>query len=192
MRFALRQGDGAPAGSRDFRCTLQCATCGAPTRRGAPCAKRACYGVPVCWMHARSVYGVEAGPSRVANAGMGLFAERHFAGGDWIVPYHGEALTSAAMDQRYGRDGEAPYGLCRPAGKQPRCVDAACVRGWAAFANHGAAGAANAEYEWRRAAPRQDRPAGFWIRASAGIRKGDEILVDYGPSYSFASTHATR
>ena len=179
-RFQITQTD-----SKVFNCPLSCATCAQQTRNGQACRKRACHGMPVCWMHARTLYNIRAKPSTVPNVGRGLFAFNPSVGnrnvfnkGDWICPYGGEAITGAQLDERYGVDGEAPYALCNG----PVCTDAACARGWGSFANHGRR--PNAEYVLHNNS--------FWLKALRPIRHDTEIFMDYGEVYGFDVNHTTR
>ena len=187
-RFRITQSDNTV-----FTCSMTCATCSQQTRNGQACRKRACHGMPVCWMHARTIYNISAKQSTIPNAGKGLFAHKPSVGtaagtpvfnaGDWICPYGGEAKTAAQLDDRYGVDGEAPYALCNG----PVCTDAACVRGWGSFANHARRPTVrrpNAEFVLR--------DHNFWLRALRPIRHDSEIFTDYGQVYGFDAIHATR
>jgi hypothetical protein len=185
-----------------FSCPLECSQCTALKADGNRCTKRSCIGVPVCWMHL-----LKSNKLRIKDSphhGKGLFAQCNTSGandvvfrpGQEIVRYEGERVTQRVLDQRYG-DSTAPYGVaCNPENVRRRrgrgrggsrtFEDAACVRGVGSLANHGGA-RANAELACvnRRVV----------LRATADIRNGREVLVDYGDEYLFNeenTQHTTR
>lgn len=200
---------------QEFQCPLQCEQCVAHTRlrrvsrgdsraaqvdEGRRCRKRACVGVPYCWMHLRSQLHLRIKASSVASAGKGLFAEDPraapnaivFRPNDIIVVYGGERVTRAELEARYG-DYTAPYGL-QIYGQHYE--DAACRRGPGALANHAPSPVANARYSYQKPRQRQQQqqPPVAVLKATKAIRNGQEILVSYGPHYRFdeAAQHQTR
>lgn len=141
--------------------------------------------MPYCTVHARSIWGVHLGPSRIEGAGQGLFATRDFVPATrraskfttnsrskpvFIADYGGEI-----KDIDRSRHNE--YGLA--IGKN-QMLDATHVRGWGAMANDGGATLNNARLVI-------SRPKGRSVRcrlvATKTIRAGNEILVPYGNSY---------
>ena len=113
-------------------------------------------------------------PSTIPNAGLGLFTLQEFKSGDLIVPYKGEILTRAQMDERYG-NGLATYALQI---NKNTYIDSACARGTASFINtfprHN-----NARFSVHSG--RAGHPPGASVRATKKIPAGSEIFVDYGP-----------
>lgn len=62
-------------GSKSFKCNLLCAQCQALTKTGTQCKKTTCKYLPTCYQHTKSIYHLEVKPSRIPNAGNGLFAK---------------------------------------------------------------------------------------------------------------------
>ena len=145
------------------RCTAdnkQRAQCGCKTAKGQH-----------CHVHMRSLDGLRVTASSVAGAGSGLFAARDFAVGDHLADYTGDELNIR-------RDGDGgPYCLAL---SRRRAIDAAPTNtGYGRWANdpRGSGGGPNAEFVINAA-----RGTGR-LRATARIRRGDEILVSYGAPY---------
>lgn len=170
------------APDKTFECILNCDQCQAMTSRGnRRCRRRVCIGLPYCHAHLLYVKYLQIKESTIPNSGKGLFAfkpdatgdnEIIFHRGDTIIEYHGESVSSADLDDRYG-DYTAPYAIQH---SRHRFEDAACWRGIGAMANHQNARRANAEYT-----PRRD--GRVWLRATKNIRQGQEIFCNYGVEY---------
>lgn len=107
-------------------------------------------------------------------AGRGLFAERDFKKGEYIAQYGGEILTTEQYDKRYADDAMGAYGVQLDA---DRVIDARKTSaGVARYAcdYHGSKRKPNAEYV------ADDEKDEVWVVATRAIKKGDEILTDYG------------
>ena len=170
----------------------------------AHCRKICVIGLPMCWIHLKKQYKLRIKESTIADAGKGLFAVLPgaaatggprggprrgaanvvFNANAEICPYQGEVLTRHQMDQRYGVDHTAPYGI-RVNMAQNIYEDAAKYRGVGAMAN------SDARHE----------NAGFKIRnnrivlyALRDITDGQEIFVNYGNAYDFNddATYSTK
>lgn len=105
-----------------------------------------------------------------------------------MIPYEGEVITQACLNQRYEVNETATYAM--EAGRR-RYVDSACMRGAGAMANglfNGLApqplAAHNAELENRPGANHL-----IWLRATRDIAEGDEIFVYYGEGYVLSNDH---
>lgn len=195
FNYFARPTDARPS----FTCTLSSQRCTRRSRGGGRCKQRVILGQPVCWVHLLRDFKLRVAPSRIPNAGLGLFASataavRHppvrraehriFRAGDPVVEYTGEVLTPAQFDVRYPhRNG--PYVLGEVGSSM---VDAACRRGVGSLANsHRNQDRCNAAFALIGGRP--------WIRATRAIYDGQEILVDYGPDYLWDSNrdrHETR
>ena len=144
--------------------------CTADNKLHAQCGCKTAKGQH-CHVHMRSMDGLRVTKSTVAGAGSGLFATRDFAEGDHLADYTGDELII-----RQGSDG-GPYCLALT---QRRAIDAAPTNtGYGRWANdpRGSNGGPNAEFVLNPA-----RGTGR-LRATARIRKGDEIFVSYGRMY---------
>ena len=130
--------------------------CGNRSYRHPICWAFFCFNViqPRCLRHSRSIAGVDVRPSRIPNAGCGLFAYRELQPGDVVIPYTGEVFEHQSPLQRQiislcnhrdvplGRT-ESPYafkhirmyGYIRVTAMHNGIVDASCLRGLAAYAN---------------------------------------------------------
>ena len=145
------------------RCTAdnkQSAQCGCKTAKGQH-----------CHIHMRLLDGLRVTESTVAHAGNGLFAARDFAPGEHLADYTGDELIIR-------RDGDGgPYCLALT---KRRAIDAAATNtGYGRWANdpRGGDGGPNAEF-----VPNHARGTAR-LRATARVRKGEEIFVSYGPQY---------
>ena len=100
----------AGPGHPGFQCALQCQQCSAATAAGAQCRKRACVGVPECWVHLLRDHSLRVKASTIPGAGLGLFAVKRgaaadailFRPGDKITDYAGEIVGQQTLDARYG------------------------------------------------------------------------------------------
>jgi hypothetical protein len=144
--------------------------CAANNRRGTQCGSLTAKG-RYCFNHMRTEEGVRVTTSTVQGAGYGLFAARDFARGDHIADYTGDEVIP-----RNAGDG-GPYCLTVT---RRRLIDAARTNtGYGRWANdpRGTNSGPNAEFVVNVA-----RKTGR-VRATRRVRKGEEILVSYGPSY---------
>lgn len=165
-----------------FECALQCQQCTAVAANGAQCQKRACIGVPKCWIHLLRDHSLRLKPSTIQGAGKGLFAMKRGAGPNAVVfkkdakiiDYYGDLVNQQTLTERYGEH-TAPYGI--QIGTGDRYEDAACRRGVGALANHRGAGH-NARLTFR-----SHPTAAALVKAVKPIRNDQEVLVSYGRGY---------
>lgn len=174
-----------------FTCKLVTLKCTFIRANGTQCQRRVSYGMPMCWQHMKSEYGVRIGRTELVDPQThqrhdftGLFAfGRSFRAGENIVPYVAHHMTANeelaahnAVDSFYRRvtgNQNAQGFLMYAHGSGGQTVDAACVRSAAALANTGnLARANNASIQIYQGEP--------VVQARRLIRDGDEILVDYG------------
>ena len=144
--------------------------CTADNKQGTQCGCKTAKGQH-CHIHMRLLDGLRVTTASLAGAGNGLFATRDFAPGEHIADYTGDELII-----RRNSDG-GPYCLSL---SQRRAIDAAPTNtGYGRWANdpRGSGGGPNAEFVVNPA-----RGTGR-LRATARVRKGEEILVSYGASY---------
>ena len=180
-------------------CYLQCQQCTAMSNRkgktkGARCNRTACMGLTHCWFHLATEKKLKIANSQIKAAGQGLYAHDPrarsgsviFAKGEVIAPYIGESATLAEMESIYP-DGFHPYTLC----EHTRCVDAACKRGAAAFANHLSSGTTriggktlspNAEFSQDMQRSTRNQIA-FNVVATRDVVNNEEIFVNYHDEY---------
>ena len=57
---------------------MPCPQCQAMTKNGTKCKLHTCKRYPYCWIHQRSVEGLEQKRSSIPDGGLGLFATRQF------------------------------------------------------------------------------------------------------------------
>jgi hypothetical protein len=143
------------------------------TRRHRPCTECGTPSpyVPYCEAHARDLYGVEIKESGLPNANKGLFATRAFRRGDRVATYGGERISCEEADRRYGVDGLCEYGLTVFPNRW--VLDAIDLRGYGSMAND-ARGARPANIRFTQQGE---------VRATRGIRPGDELFASYGSQY---------
>ena len=173
-----------------FSCPLESHQCEANTRTGGQCRRRAVIGSSpaVCWNHLLKEKHLRIAPSRIPNAGKGLFAmdpskdvgEIVFRPKQLIIDYGGQPITQDVLNQRYGH-GTAPYGVEVRKGRSYE--DGACRRG---VGTH-----ANTFVRNQNARLSIGRGGIVKLYATRAIRNGEEIYVGYGKAYKYAG-HETR
>lgn len=180
MSFFFKENENVVPNNRqriEFECNLESRQCAAISEKtGTRCKRQTRAMLPYCWQHTRTKYGVKTGISKIPNSGKGLFATKEFKANNKIVPYTGETVTSAILNERYGNY-TAPYGLTLSK-KGDRYSDPACSRGIGAYANHKNISSINASLSTYQG------QNGF-IKAKKRIKPGDEIYVNYGRDYAF-------
>lgn len=162
-------------------------------------------------LHVLGDGGVLLRQSNIPNAGLGLFANRSFKPCEPITAYTGESVTHQEAIKRR-KQGAASHlrrhialrfaidGSRAPDGMP--IVDASQQmqgRGVGAFANHGGARRANADFAFVDSPHNERQMQQFlagasnvdfdpderitYLRATKPIAKGEEILLDYGSDY---------
>lgn len=157
----------------EFSCNLPCNRCTGKTKTGAQCSRSTCKYLPMCYQHLRIELGLKIAPSEIPGAGYGLFTTRARRRDEKIVAYIGEQLSFAESDDRYGAAATHPYALEHSANK---IIDAACVRGAGAFANHKPMSRANCRFS-------RGQDGNVWIVSTKKINPDCELTVSYGPRY---------
>jgi hypothetical protein len=195
-----------------FQCTLKEMQC-IHEDRGRRCTERICEHLPYCTPHLKTDLGLEIrdvilnkdteytkGKSFPAK---GLFATRRFEPGDIICPYNsvegtpedrsfGDIMTKAEIDARYGGNKDyGPYAVEEKIKGLSLTVDAACSRSVGAYAND----ASSSFDKSTRTAQLKQHPNNsdlicpvpetkqIFLRATARINPGKEILLDYTAEY---------
>jgi len=194
-----------------FRCKLATRRCLArKVTDGRRCKVKVTIGLPYCWRHMRALLGVKVAPSRLENAGKGVFAVRNFKKGEFITPYDGEILSKRELDKRYpGEETVASYTLRYK--MRNRFIDSACERSVGAIFNMHPERKRNNVHlvtakSWARKKrnrsltsalnnhiPVKHRKSWRLIAvASKRIESGDELYADYGEDYGHFEEHKTR
>ena len=164
-----------------FKCALERMRCSGTTKAGQQCRRNVILHLDKCFQHLKSELGLLTKPSSIPGAGTGLWTVRNWKRGDKIVQYHGEILTDAELDERYGPgDVTAPYTVEE---KKNKHIDAACNRSTAAFINHQPNARANTRFAVSR------NPPAVWIVATKNIQatkdEPRELFINYGRDYHF-------
>jgi len=187
-----------------FPCDIATVQCIANKRTGdrARCLRNCAIGTPYCYSHLLSEKKLRIKQSTNPRAGSGLFAqvsrsptnrEIVFRKGDLIIEYTGETIDFAELTTRYDLDEDnqytAPYAY--EIRKDESFIDAACVRGVAALANHKGATQSNAKFVKTRGA--NGIYNGVKLVATENIRNNREIFASYGNNYRLnePTTHRT-
>lgn len=131
----------------DTNCMLQKIRCNAPKANGQRCTRIFAAGLPLCFQHSISTFGVKLGRTLLLDVNngrlpmLGVFACRRnlppFQNGDLIAPYIGDILTNEQLNAIYPGNASAPYGLSIGRNNRPNKenVDSACIRGLGAYVN---------------------------------------------------------
>lgn len=154
--------------NHSIRVTAQCAFEG-PNGR---CRRMTTTTHPYCGPHTKSELGLLVAKSRIAKAGLGLFAARPFRKDGLVVEYTGEKLTTKAYNEKYGDDAMGAYGITLNARYVLDAAKTSSSVARYACDYHGSGKKPNAEFVTDRGR--------IWIVALRDLRVGDEIYVDYG------------
>jgi len=193
FRFHNSGKDNVP--QKTFKCALKEARC--TFFDESPCDRRVVFTHPYCTDHLRDKFQIEIKKSTIKGAGLGLFVcENESFENDQVVAYYiGDMTSKDELDQKYG-EFTAPYafslGLIGAEGEE-MVIDAACVRGPAAYINHAEAGQANSAFFIQPHDKRTNGPV-LYVKALRSIRAEEEIFASYGQDYKFneGSTVSTR
>ena len=175
----------------EFSCRLKSVRCAYVSKAThARCPVHITVGLPFCPRHLAQERKVAIQPSLLVPGQMGLFVHAPgvspgdivFRLHDRIIEYAGEDISAAEVERRYGAgsDFTAPYVL----NIKTWFVDAACVRGAAAFAN-GVGRVADGANAGVHITPANSlaNPRQFMLHATKRLRQGDEIILAYGKDY---------
>lgn len=173
-----------------FQCELISQNCEALTKKGEACKRKVVIGLPFCWSHLLSEKHLRIKNSLIPYAGKGLFVEDKtkpegeivFRKGDKIIDYVGEIVTMQELDNRYGKDNTAPYGI-EISKNANRYEDAACRRGAGSLINQGtSSGDTRYNCELVTGGKKKDK---IIVKAIFNIRNGRELYTNYGREYGF-------
>jgi hypothetical protein len=193
-------------------CFLQCKQCQAfiGANKEKQCSRTVCMGLDMCWQHMASLQHLRIKWTTLTGWNprtrkhnllkmKGLFAywpdkeeEVCFKKKEVICSYNGLQIRRKIVDKLY-EDGGAPYAICHTPHKEDTrpavfCIDAACHRGVAAFANHSIdKRKLNAKLKYAGMTPNIPRGSKikFNLVALRDIKHGEEIFFDYQPSEKF-------
>ena len=136
--------------------------------------------------------GVRAAPSRIAGAGLGLFATKDFSKNEWITAYEGERIPrdDAKRLREANKDSHVATlekGVWAIDGiKKPQEG-----KGGASFVNH-SDDTSGRNCKLDVFYPTRDRLLGtLALRATKDIEEGDELLCSYGRDYWGTKGRAT-
>ena len=167
--------------SRSIRCT-------AMTLAGPKCKNRTRRG-NMCWVHLQKKKGLRV---RKTKHGLGLFARKEIEAGEPITSYPGKMLTKKEVDEKYPGGITAQCVLCDDDKQSSLCLDAGeTTSGYGRFANspYGSGKDINAKFDVKvkmSQGKNKRKILGAKIVATKPLKKGDEILVDYGADYDFS------
>lgn len=138
-----------------------------------------------CWVHTASTVGLKIKDSNIPGAGKGLFATKNLPE-DTEIRYarNKDQLTQAQITRRYN-GGNQPYGLCNNIRSDNRCWDALPFRsGLGRWVNdiRGTNREPNSDFLIPRRT-RQNPNTKPVVKLDRAVRKGEEILTDYGDAY---------
>ena len=154
--------------------------CTGHTKKGlGPRCKRRTSRTNLCWTHLASEEGLKIKPSRIPNAGLGLFATKDFQIRKPVAPYTGRHISRP--NEGYG----GPYVLQLPPYRTPfKYVDAnRSTDGAGRYSNTSRRG--NPGVNNSRLMPDPDDRNVGRIMSTTAIPKGREILTRYGPDYNW-------
>ncbi len=157
--------------------------CTATNKNGKRCRNSTLKRYPYCWIHCRSLLGVDIKKSHIPDSGEGLYAFKDFKKGQPIAPYSGPIKTTYEIQDEY-KNGLCPYCF---AIDSMHIVDAKnpADSGMGRYANDCRAANTRASHcsgnNARIYGDRRRHTA--QVKAIKPIKKGDEIYASYGPGY---------
>lgn len=148
------------------------AQCAAHTKSGNQCKRNTIKYSKYCFQHAKAIEGLQIQPSKIPEAGNGLFAARDLPT-NYKIDYARDIdkLSREEIEQRYPGDTLGQYVLC----ENQECWDARSTQaGLARYINS-----------------RQRRPncklivykGKSYVRTTRKIKKGEELLAYYGKEF---------
>lgn len=168
---------------------MVCPECKAITDAGTRCKRRTCVRYPYCWQHLRLREGLELKDSEIPNAGTGVFAVKDFPltkknikTKPPIAYYSAKTITHEPnpksayvlqVNDRNYLDSKSPSNFTG------RYINS--------FKNHPdrAKRKANVRFAANQRIYRKDDRFVVPIRQSKPIKKGEELLLNYGTLYPF-------
>jgi len=170
-----------------FHHLMETRQCVGRNKNGSECKRKVTIGTPYCFQHLTSVKHLKIKKSNIPKAGDGLFAlDKNkpdnaiiFKKGDKIIEYMGEKVTMGTLDERYGEENTAPYAI-EISKKKDQYEDAALIRGVASLSNQG-----NRKSQNNSKFGLNVKEGKAFLKAWKNIRNGEEVLTDYGRSYTF-------
>ena len=143
-----------------------CPICNAKTKAGLPCKKHTCKFAPKCASHTK----VQVKPSTIPGAGRGLFARQDIGRGEVISDYKigTQKMNHAQFMKKY------PSGRATHVWSPSKGIyyDGSNLQKSVAGAANRASGNSNARIN-----------GGGKVVTKQSVKKGAEILVNYGSSY---------
>ena len=160
----------------------ECVPCSALTRqgKGAPCKNNACATSEFCASHTRSLFDLVLKPSKIKEAGTGLYTTKDIPKNHNIAKYTGQIKTQEEFDAS-----PSNYGIAIP---HKRVMDAKSTQsGLARYANDcrtsnkkdGECKGNNTRFVLNTRAGKTT----IWLRATKNITAGSELFVSYGSKY---------
>jgi len=177
-------------GEKIFQKKLHTGICQGISKNGQRCSRKSCIGFEYCYTHLLSVKHLRIKESNIPNAGKGLFALNKnepenaiiFKKNEKIVNYNGEMINNRERMNRY-QGFNAPYAVEL---SNNNIVDSATKRGVASTSNHTNRSRSNAKLSV------DNRNKVVSIKATKNILNGEEILINYGNSYTFDNNFNTK
>ena len=174
---------------KSFSCRLNCARCIGASKSGKQCGHRVCIGLPLCYQHSLAYLKLRTARTQLHSGGerlkfSGLFTCNPKAAGDSVVfkagdlvcPYLGEPLSKKQVDERYGKNGLAPY--VNTTTSNTNAQDGACSRTLGSTANRDAHPNVKFAIINVKDKPKNNRAGIIYVlKATTDIHNGDEVLL---------------
>lgn len=156
-----------------------CVRCEGKTSSGNRCKRNTCDRYKYCWQHLKSVKGLSIQKSQIPNSGKGLFAHRDMKKGE-LITYSKTPVSCDKIDEIYPGDMLASYAYADR--KKNVCWDGASTQsGYGRYANDGKVSGkgVNAKFFVKK----KNGKKFLYLKLTKNIKKGTEILIDYGQEY---------
>lgn len=160
--------------------------CTATKKAGGRCLLITCTTGPYCWIHTRTEMNLRVKPSKIKNAGLGLYVDKPGVKKGKVVikknhkvcDYTGPIKTKNQIEKKYPGNKLAKYAIPIHNGYyiDPIYTNSGVGR-YANDANNNTRYNNNAKFN---SYPKEGRVE---IKAKKNIKQGQEVYADYGPSY---------
>ena len=163
------------------RVVRECVKCAGITKSGNECTRQTCKYSKYCWQHTKQISGLKLAPSKIANAGDGLFTTREFKRGHKITNYGGVEYTLEDWKKLSGSYGAKFRGKILDA----RSTQSDGLGRWANDCRGDTVGCTknNATWSTFNGNNKKGLPPKLSLRAKVNIPIGDEVYVSYGKAY---------
>ena len=155
---------------------MKCPRCKATTAKGVRCKNLTCMQYPYCWIHLRSVDGLQIRDSSIKGFGKGLFATREHKKDKKITNYSAKQIDT--LPNR-----TCGYALEVGKNRYLNAIDKSNYVGRYINDSRGTSNKNNLRFTKSRRVYYKENRYMVPIYTKKKIKKGEELFLNYGKSY---------